>query len=33
MSYKSAYQPLQVLTPSGWQAYDELVNDEAADED
>jgi arginine-tRNA-protein transferase len=33
MSYKAAYQPLQVLTPSGWQAYGELDNDEGGDED
>jgi arginyl-tRNA--protein-N-Asp/Glu arginylyltransferase len=33
MSYKAAYQPLQVLTPSGWQPHGELVNDEAEDED
>ena len=28
MGYKAAYQPLQVLTPSGWQAYGELANHE-----
>lgn len=33
MSYKAAYQPLQVLTPSGWQPYGELVNHGAENED
>lgn len=32
MTYKSSYQPLQVLTPSGWQAFDELANHEREDE-
>ena len=33
MSYKAAYQPLQVLTPSGWQAYGELANHEAENDE
>ena len=33
MDYKAAYQPLQVLTASGWQAFDELDNHEDEEDD
>jgi arginine-tRNA-protein transferase len=33
MEYKAAYQPLQVLTASGWQAFDELDNHEDEEDD
>ena len=33
MGYKTAYQPLQVLTPSGWQAHAELANHGDEDDD
>lgn len=33
MGYKAAYQPLQVLTPSGWQAHAELANHGDEDDD
>lgn len=33
MSYKAAYQPLQVLTQSGWQAYAELDIHEGEDDE
>ncbi|WP_295691008.1 arginyltransferase [uncultured Maricaulis sp.] len=32
MSYKAQFQPLQVLTPSGWQLHAELANHEDEDE-
>lgn len=33
MEYKAAYQPLQVLTASGWQAFDELDIHEDEEDD
>jgi len=33
MSYKAQYQPLQVLTPSGWQPQAELANHDIEDEE